>query len=57
MKENQFQDLIQTLARIINEKLDIPLINEENEQLLLEFIQSLVFQFLVKSKSVYPSTE
>ncbi len=57
MKEGQFQDLIETIARIINEKLDIPLINEENEQLLLEFILSLVFQFLVKSKSVYPSTE
>lgn len=54
MDRTGYTDLIKELARIINEKLDIPLINEETEQLFFEFILNLLFNFLLARKALSP---
>lgn len=50
MDNKEYTQIIKELARIINEKLDIPLINEETEQLLFEFIINLAFNLLISNK-------
>ena len=50
MDNKDYNQIIKELARIINEKLDIPLINEETEQLLFEFIINLAFNLLIANK-------
>lgn len=52
MDRTGYTDLIKELAHIINEKLDIPLINEETEQLFFEFILSLLFNVLLARKAM-----
>lgn len=42
--------LIKELAALINSKIDIPLINEETEQLFFELILKLLFQLMLKKK-------
>ncbi len=50
MDTKEYTQIIKELARIINEKLDIPLINEETEQLLFEFLINLAFNLLIANK-------
>jgi hypothetical protein len=54
MDNKEYTQIIKELARIINEKLDIPLINEETEQLLFEFIINLAFNLLISNKGSRP---
>ena len=53
MENKEYTQIIKELARIINEKLDIPLINEETEQLLFEFIINLAFNLLIANKGAH----
>lgn len=57
MDNKEYTQIIKELARIINEKLDIPLINEETEQLLFEFIINLVFNLLISNKGSLPKAK
>ena len=57
MDNKEYTQIIKELARIINEKLDIPLINEETEQLLYEFILNLVFNLLIANKGSRPKAK
>lgn len=57
MDNKEYTQIIKELARIINEKLDIPLINEETEQLLFEFILNLVFNLLISNKGSLPKAK
>ena len=57
MSNNDYSQIIKELARIINEKLDIPLINEETEQLLFEFIINLAFNLLISNKGSVPKAK
>ena len=50
MDNKEYTQIIKEVARIINEKLDIPLINEETEQLLFEFLINLAFNLLIANK-------
>lgn len=52
MDRTGYTDLIKELARIINEKLDLPLIDEETEQLFFEFIVTLLFNLLLARKAL-----
>lgn len=57
MDTKDYNQIIKELARIINEKLDIPLINEETEQLLFEFIIILAFNLLISNKGSRPKAK
>lgn len=57
MDNKEYTQIIKELARIINEKLDIPLINEETEQLLFEFIINLAFNLLISNKGSRPKAK
>lgn len=57
MDNKEYTQIIKELARIINEKLDIPLINEETEQLLFEFILNLAFNLLIANKGSRPKAK
>jgi hypothetical protein len=57
MDTKDYNQIIKELARIINEKLDIPLINEETEQLLFEFIINLAFNLLISNKGSRPKAK
>ncbi len=57
MDNKDYTPIIKELARIINEKLDIPLINEETEQLLFEFIINLAFNLLISNKGSRPKAK
>lgn len=57
MDNKDYNQIIKDLARIINEKLDIPLINEETEQLLFEFIINLAFNLLISNKGSRPKAK
>ena len=57
MDTKDYNQIIKDLARIINEKLDIPLINEETEQLLFEFILNLAFNLLISNKGSRPKAK
>lgn len=57
MDNKEYTQIIKELARIINEKLDIPLINEETEQLLYEFILNLAFNLLIANKGSRPKVK
>lgn len=57
MDNKEYTQIIKELARIINEKLDIPLINEETEQLLYEFILNLAFNLLIANKGSRPKAK
>lgn len=57
MDNKEYTQIIKELARIINEKLDIPLINEETEQLLFEFIINLAFNLLISNKGSLPKAK
>lgn len=57
MDSKDYNQIIKELARIINEKLDIPLINEETEQLLFEFIINLAFNLLISNKGSRPKAK
>lgn len=57
MDIKDYNQIIKELARIINEKLDIPLINEETEQLLFEFIINLAFNLLIANKGSRPKVK
>jgi hypothetical protein len=57
MDNKEYTPIIKELARIINEKLDIPLINEETEQLLFEFIINLAFNLLISNKGSRPKAK
>lgn len=57
MDNKDYNQIIKELARIINEKLDIPLINEETEQLLFEFIINLAFNLLISNKGSRPKAK
>lgn len=57
MDNKEYTQIIKELARIINDKLDIPLINEETEQLLYEFILNLAFNLLISNKGSRPKAK
>jgi hypothetical protein len=57
MDNKDYNQIIKELARIINEKLDIPLINEETEQLLFELIINLAFNLLISNKGSRPKAK
>jgi hypothetical protein len=57
MDNKEYTQIIKELARIINEKLDIPLINEQTEQLLYEFILNLAFNLLIANKGSRPKAK
>ena len=57
MDNKEYTQIIKELARIINDKLDIPLINEETEQLLYEFILNLAFNLLIANKGSRPKSK
>jgi len=57
MDNKEYAQIIKELARIINDKLDIPLINEETEQLLYEFILNLAFNLLIANKGSRPKVK
>lgn len=57
MDSKDYNQIIKELARIINEKLDIPLINEQTEQLLFEFIINLAFNLLISNKGSRPKAK
>lgn len=57
MDNKEYTQIIKELARIINDKLDIPLINEETEQLLYEFILNLAFNLLIANKGSRPKVK
>lgn len=57
MDNKEYAQIIKELARIINDKLDIPLINEETEQLLYEFILNLAFNLLISNKGSRPKAK
>ena len=57
MDIKDYNQTIKELARIINENLDIPLINEETEQLLYEFILNLAFNLLIANKGSRPKVK
>lgn len=57
MDNKDYNQIIKELAHIINEKLDIPLINEETEQLLFEFIIILAFNLLISNKGSRPKAK
>ncbi len=57
MDNKEYTQIIKELASIINEKLDIPLINEETEQLLFEFIINLAFNLLIANKGSRPKVK
>lgn len=57
MDNKEYTQIIKELARIINDKLDIPLINEQTEQLLYEFILNLAFNLLISNKGSRPKAK
>lgn len=57
MNTKNYNQIVKELARIINEKLDIPLINEQTEQLLFEFILNLAFNLLISNKGSRPKSK
>lgn len=57
MDTKDYNQIIKELARIINEKLDIPLINEQTEQLLFEFMINLAFNLLISNKGSRPKVK
>lgn len=57
MDTKEYTQIIKELARIINEKLDIPLINENTEQLLFEFMINLAFNLLMDNKGSRPKVK
>lgn len=57
MDTKDYNQIVKELARIINEKLDIPLINEQTEQLLFEFFLNLAFNLLISNKGSRPKSK